>query len=65
MRRELGQMEGKQLLDCWCCPGHDKWPHDTYKSNRSKRARSRDKKREHKLARTIANRSIFKHLVDA
>ena len=64
MKRELMQLEGKHLLGCWCCPGHDKWPNDTYRSNRSKRARSRDKQKEHKLARTVAKRSLFKQLID-
>lgn len=39
-----------------CCPGHDKYPDDTYRSNRSKRARARDKKAEHQHARSILNR---------
>lgn len=34
-----------------CCPGHDKWPNDTYSCTRSKNARSRDKKREHRFVR--------------
>lgn len=34
-----------------CCPGHDNWPCDTYKSNRSKRARSRDIAKEHRYVR--------------
>lgn len=40
-----------------CCPGHDKYPGDTYKSNRSKRARARDKKIEHQHARSILKRN--------
>lgn len=64
MKRELMQQEGKHSMDCWCCPGHDKFPNDTYKNNRSKRARSRDKKAEHQLARTIAKRAMHKELVD-
>ena len=63
MKRELLQQEGNRGCDCWCCPGHDKWPNETYKNNRSKRARSRDKKKEHKLARTIANRGLFSSLI--
>jgi hypothetical protein len=34
-----------------CCPGHDDWPNQTYKNNRSKRARSNDIKKEHRFVR--------------
>lgn len=34
-----------------CCPGHDVYPDDTYSSNRSKRARSRDIGKEHRYVR--------------
>lgn len=37
--------------DCGCCPGHDKYPCETYRNRRSKKARSRDIKREHRLVR--------------
>lgn len=37
----------------WCCPGHDKFPGDTYRNNRSKRARSRGIKKEHRYVRRI------------
>jgi len=48
MKREiLGLKRGVSS----CCPGHDQFPDDTYKNNRSKRARSRDIKKEHRLAR--------------
>ena len=63
MKRELFQREGKQGADCWCCPGHDKWPDETYANNRSKHARSRDKKIEHQLARTLAKREMRKELL--
>jgi 3'-phosphoadenosine 5'-phosphosulfate sulfotransferase (PAPS reductase)/FAD synthetase len=60
MKRELLQISGKHRYGCWCCPGHDKWPDETYKNNRSKRARSRDKKAEHQLVRTVTNREMLK-----
>lgn len=41
-----------------CCPGHDQFPCETYNNNRSKRARSRDKKREHQLVRVLQNRQL-------
>lgn len=37
--------------DCGCCPGHDNFPCDTYRNRRSKKARSRDIKREHRFVR--------------
>lgn len=39
-----------------CCPGHDQFPTETYGSRRSKRARSRDKAIEHRVARSIGKR---------
>lgn len=44
--------------DCGCCPGHDTFPNDTYNSNRSKRARARDIKREHQVVRQIYKRQL-------
>lgn len=41
-----------------CCPGHDVYPSETYKSRRSKKARARDKKLEHQHARSIAKRNM-------
>lgn len=42
-----------------CCPGHDDWPIETYRNRRSKAARSRDIRREHKYVRTLARREKF------
>lgn len=52
MRREILQLR-RHVTDC--CPGHDPYPNDTYSNNRSKRARSRDKKKEHRHARRVKN----------
>ncbi len=41
-----------------CCPGHDEFPNDSYRNRRSKKARARDIKREHKAARSIARRKL-------
>jgi hypothetical protein len=43
-----------------CCPGHDQFSDSTYKNNRSKRARSRDIKKEHRAARRISKQNINK-----
>lgn len=61
MRREiLNWRRG----DCGCCPGHDKFPNEVYSSNRSKRARSRDKALEHRVVRRIVKRDLLKTLVE-
>lgn len=61
----------RELKDHWrgwyfygCCPGHDMFPVETYSSNRSKRARARDKKVEHQLARSIAKRKTRKEVLE-
>jgi hypothetical protein len=55
MKREI--LIHKQHRDIGgCCPGHDEYPDETYKSNRSKRARSRDKQKEHQYVRTLHRR---------
>jgi hypothetical protein len=41
-----------------CCPGHDQYPAETYRNNRSVRARARDKKLEHQHARTLGKREL-------
>lgn len=48
MRREIKDI--KQNVSP-CCPGHDKFPCETYRSNRSKRARSKGIKMEHRYVR--------------
>jgi len=55
MKREI--LKFKRGLDIsGCCPGHDDWPHETYSSNRSKRARARDIGKEHRYVRRKMNR---------
>jgi len=45
---------GVKRKDSWCCPGHDKFPRETYRNNRSKRAQTRDTKLAHGIARSRA-----------
>jgi len=57
----------REILNCKtlgrpCCPGHDKFPSDTYVSNRSKRARAKHIKTEHQVVRAITKRIIRKEL---
>ena len=61
MRRQiLDIMPGHNTTGC--CPGHDTYPADTYNSNRSKRARARDIKKEHRHARRVLKQQIHKFL---
>jgi len=53
---------GVERRDFGCCPGHDKFPKDSYRSRRSKKARRKGKKRSHKLARTKLKIIIYKEL---
>lgn len=36
-----------------CCPGHDSYPNQTYRNRRSKKARARGIKQEHRAFRRI------------
>lgn len=49
---------------CSCCPGHDNYPGESYKNRRSKKARVKGKKIEHKYARTLLKRDLNKELED-
>lgn len=55
MKREILKLK---KFSSSCCPNHDDFPNETYKNNRSKRARSRDKKKEHQYVRTLKNREV-------
>lgn len=55
MKREILTIKRKKMIN-GCCPGHDDWPSEAYKSNRSKKARSRDKKKEHRFVRRVLNK---------
>lgn len=48
MKREIKQVMPK-CSDC--CPGHDNYPNDAYKNNRSKKQRSFYKAKEHRHSR--------------
>ena len=50
MKREILTMK-RYVSDC--CPGHDKFPNDTYRNRRSIHARARDKAKEHRYVRRI------------
>jgi hypothetical protein len=50
MKREIKEIARLEQF-CGCCPGHDIFPDETYSSRRSKRARARDIKKEHRYVR--------------
>jgi hypothetical protein len=49
---------GVRRADRGCCPGHDKFPRDRYKSNRSLRAHRRARVYAHGRARMLARAYI-------
>lgn len=57
MRRELFTYKMAKYVS-GCCPGHDDFPCETYSSRRSKRARSRDIKKEHRYVRKLQRREL-------
>lgn len=61
MKREIKNIKP---MCSGCCPGHDEYPDTTYKSNRSKRARSNGKACEHRHARRFIKQQLFVDFVD-
>lgn len=59
MKREITDV----LHPGYCCPGHDKYPSDTYRSRRSKKQRRVYKCKEHRHARRVKKQSL-KQLVE-
>ena len=51
--------------DSGCCPGHDKFPAETYRSRRSKKAHTRDTRLAHRRARAWAKATLFNARRDA
>lgn len=49
---------GVKRQDRGCCPGHDKFPPDTYRNRKSKKARARDKRIAHGIARARAREDL-------
>ena len=53
---------GVKRKDHGCCPGHDKFPLDTYRNCKSKKARARDKQTAHGIARAQEHAAITESL---
>lgn len=62
MKRELFLVKIRKHVN-GCCPGHDDFPNETYRSSRSKKARARDKKLEHQYARSLIKRKLRKEIM--
>lgn len=58
MKREIMQYVHVEQ----CCPGHDSYPSDTFKSRRSKKARAKSKQKEHKYARSLRKEFLRREL---
>jgi len=57
MKREI--LNYKRGIDInGCCPGHDDWPDETYRNRNSKRARSKDKQKEHQYVRSLRRKKM-------
>jgi len=54
---------GVKRKDHGCCPGHDKYPADSYNNRRSKAAHARARLLAHKAARA-RERAELRNLVD-
>lgn len=54
---------GVDRKDRGCCPGHDKFPPDSYSSRRSHRAHARARRLAHKRARARLIQTLFMLLV--
>jgi hypothetical protein len=51
---------GIKRKDHWCCPGHDKFPMDSYRNRKSKKARARDIKQAHSIARACERMETYR-----
>lgn len=53
---------GVDREDRGCCPGHDKYPPDSYDSSISKKARAKSIKNSHSRARARAKLEVIKEI---
>lgn len=62
MKREIITLKGRKVSGC--CPGHDKYPNDVYKTRLSRKRRRELIKVEHQHVRQMVKRNITKELGD-
>ena len=53
---------GIRKKDWGCCPGHDKFSDQTYNTNLSQKAHSRDTKYAHRRERLLAKNELLKQI---
>lgn len=62
-------MMRREIIDVYnpgyCCPGHDKYPSNTYKNRRSKSARAEGIKKEHRHARRVKRMYLLNDVKEA
>lgn len=51
---------GVEREDRGCCPGHDKYPKESYRNRRSKRKQTEATKTAHRRARAVERREVYK-----
>lgn len=56
---------GVRRGDQGCCPGHDKFPGDSYSNRRSKKAQTRDTQVAHQVARSRGAADLRRQVDDA
>lgn len=57
MKRDILRIRlGKMISGC--CPGHDDYPNSSYKNRKSKKARAKGKKVEHRYFRRVMKQKI-------
>lgn len=54
---------GVKRKDRGCCPGHDKFPKETYSTNASRKAQARDTKTAHGIERARVRQDIIKEII--
>lgn len=57
MKREILDVKLRRHIND-CCPGHDDWPHNSYKSRVSEHALSKSKSKERRYARRVKKQLI-------
>ena len=61
MKREILNFKLHRAIG-GCCPGHDDWPDQTYRNPRSKRARSKQTRMEHRVVRANVRQQLIREV---
>lgn len=52
---------GVDRKDAGCCPGHDKYPRETYSNRKSQKAQTRDTRQAHQRERARVKQQLRKY----